>query len=93
MSNNHDRPIDQVSQGQRHPDRQFTYQIRIEGHLARQWERWFEEMNITLEENGETLLTGVIVDQAALHSLLRKIRDIGAPLISVLRLDDHQTDS
>ena len=92
MSNKHNHRIERAVDGQPNSDRQFIYQIRIEGHLDQQWARWFEEMDIALEENGETLLTGTVVDQAALHGLLRKIRDIGAPLVSVLRLDDSQTD-
>jgi hypothetical protein len=53
------------------------------GHLGRQWTDWFSGLAITLEDNGDTLLTGLIVDQAALHGLLRKVRDLGMPLISV----------
>jgi len=60
----------------------MIYQIRIKGHLGRQWTDWFEGLTITLEDNGDTLLTGPVVDQAALHSLLRKVRDLGMPLIS-----------
>ena len=63
------------------------YQIRLKGHLDDRWAAWFEDLTITLEENGETLLTGPVVDQAALHGLLRKVRDLGAPLLSVIRLD------
>jgi hypothetical protein len=59
------------------------YQIRIKGHLGSQWTEWFEGLTITLEENGDTLLTGPVVDQAALHGLLKKVRDLGMPLISV----------
>ena len=54
-----------------------VYQIRIKGHLGSQWTEWFEGLTITLEENGETLLTGPVVDQAALHGLLKKVRDLG----------------
>jgi hypothetical protein len=61
----------------------LAYQIRIEGHLGQQWTAWFGGLAITLENNGDTLLTGVVADQAALHGLLRKIRDVGLPLISV----------
>ena len=64
----------------------MIYQIRIKGHLGPQWSNWFGGMTITLEENGETLLTGP-VDQAALHGLLRKVRDLGMPLISAIRLN------
>jgi hypothetical protein len=61
------------------------YEIRIKGHLGRQWADWFEGLTITLETNGETLLSGSVIDQAALHSLLRKVRDLGMPLLSVNR--------
>ena len=61
----------------------MIYQIRIKGHLGRKWMDWFEDATITLEENGHTLLTCRVVDQAALHGLLKKVRDLGMPLISV----------
>jgi len=60
-----------------------AYQIRIKGHLGRQWTDWFGGLAITLEDNGDTLLTGSVIDQAALHGLLRKVRDLGMPLVSV----------
>jgi hypothetical protein len=63
-----------------------VYQIRIKGQLGRQWTDWFEGLTIMLDENGDTFLTGRVVDQAALHGLLRKVRDLGMPLISVVRL-------
>ena len=59
------------------------YEIRIKGHLDAQWMTWFDGLTITLEENGDTLLTGHVVDQAALHGLLKKVRDLGLPLVSV----------
>jgi hypothetical protein len=62
------------------------YQIRIKGHLDRRWTDWFEGLTITQEDNGDTLLTGPVVDQAALYGLLRKVRDLGMPLISAIRL-------
>ena len=63
------------------------YEIRIKGHLADRWAGWFEDLTITLEEDGHTLLTGSVVDQAALHGLLRKVRDLGVPLLSVNRVE------
>ena len=65
----------------------MVYQIRIKGHLGPRWTDWFEGMTITLEDNGDTLLTGPVVDQAALHGLLRKVRDLGMPLISAIRVE------
>ena len=64
-------------------DQPMVYQIRIKGHLGSQWTDWFEGLTITLEDNGDTLLTGPVVDQAALHGLLKKVRDLGMPLVSV----------
>ena len=59
------------------------YKIRIKGQLDSQWTDWFEGLTITLDENGDTLLSGPVIDQAALHGLLKKVRDLGIPLISV----------
>ena len=66
------------------------YQIRIEGHLGEHWLDVFDGLDITLTENGDTLLHGPVVDQAALHGLLRRIRDSGMTLVSVTRLSGHQ---
>jgi hypothetical protein len=63
-------------------DQPMVYQIRVKGHLGPQWTDWFGGLTITLEEGGDTLLTGAVVDQAALHGLLKKVRDLGMPLIS-----------
>jgi hypothetical protein len=80
-----------------HPDEDHhqpgSYEIRIQGHLDDQWADWFGGLRVTLEDNGDTLLTGPVVDQAALHGLLRKVRDLGMPLISVRGLEPGQTDA
>ena len=68
-------------------DEPMVYQIRVKGHLGPQWSEWFGGLSITLEENGDTLLTGPVADQAALHGLLRKLRDLGMPLISAIRVE------
>lgn len=61
----------------------MVYQIRIRGHLGHQWTEWFEGLTITLGDDGDTLLTGEVIDQAALHGLLKRVRDLGMPLLSV----------
>ena len=66
-----------------------TYRIRLKGHLAAHWAEWFSGMTITPLENGETLIEGPIVDQAALHGMLNHIRDLGLPLLGV---DRKETD-
>ena len=66
----------------------MIYQIRIKGHLGQQWTDWFGGLSITLQDNGETLLTGPVVDQAALHGLLKRVRDLGMPLLSVNPVSD-----
>jgi len=71
----------------------MIFQIRIKGHLGRQWADRFEELRITLEDDGSTLLTGPVVDQAALHGILRKIRDLGIPLLSVNSVGASPPDS
>ena len=63
------------------------YEIRIKGHLDNRWAAWFDGLTITREDNGETLLTGQVVNQAALHRLLRNVRDLGLPLLSVMQVD------
>lgn len=85
MSNN---PISQTD-----PNQPAAYQIRIKGHLGRQWTDWFEGLTITLEDNGDTLLTGPVPDQAALHGLLKKVRDLGTPLISVNQVKSASADT
>jgi len=68
------------------------YEIRIKGHLDDRWTDWFEGLTITLEEDGNTLLTGTVIDQAALHGLLKKVRDLGMPLVSVSPIEHGQPD-
>ena len=69
------------------------YEIRIKGHLDDRWAEWFEGLTITLEEDGNTLLTGTVIDQAALHGLLKKVRDLGMPLLSVNGVKPNQADA
>ena len=64
-------------------DPSTVYQIRIKGHLSQQWMSWFEGLTITREQDGNTLLAGAVIDQAALHGILKKVRDLGMPLLSV----------
>src|SRR5436309_1767997 len=75
------------------PSPPVTYQIRIKGHLGPQWTDWFGGLTITLEDNGDTFLTGTVVDQAALHGLLKKVRDLGMTLLSVNSVEPSQADA
>jgi hypothetical protein len=68
------------------------YEIRLKGHLNNRWADWFEGLTITLEEDGNTLLTGPVIDQAALHGVLKKVRDLGLPLVSVSPVEHCQAD-
>ncbi|MCA9981491.1 MAG: hypothetical protein KDD89_11670 [Anaerolineales bacterium] len=69
-------------------DHPSIYQIRLKGHLGPQWTAWFDGLQITLTEGGETILVGPVADQAALYGLLRKVRDLGLPLQAVIYLKD-----
>jgi hypothetical protein len=69
------------------------YEIRIKGHLDGKWAAWFGGLAITLDDNGDSLLTGQVVDQAALHGLLKKVRDLGMPLLSVNRIEPGPVDA
>jgi hypothetical protein len=71
----------------------LVYQIRIQGHLGREWTDWFEGLTIRQTDNGDTLLSGPVVDQAALHGLLRKVRDLGMPLLSVSCVEPGQAEA
>lgn len=75
-----------------HPDQANIYQIKIKGRLGSHWSDWFEGLAITPEEDGNTLLTGPVVDDAALHGLLKKVRDLGMPLLSVNCVESGQAD-
>jgi hypothetical protein len=74
------------------PNQPQVYKIRIKGHLDSQWTDWFEGLTVTLEEDGNTLLTGPLVDQAALHGVLKKVRDLGMPLVSVCPVQPGRAD-
>lgn len=82
MENSANRNVD--------PSQPTIYQIRIRGHLGDQWAEWFGGLTITQEAGGDTLLTGAVVDQSALHGLLKKVRDLGMPLVSVNCVDPGQ---
>lgn len=69
------------------------YEIRLQGHLEARWEQWFEGLTITLEENGSTLLSGPLADQAALHGILKKVRDVGLTLLSVNSVKPEGTET
>jgi hypothetical protein len=79
MSNTPDSTID--------PSQPMVYQIRIAGQLGSQWADWFEGLTITPDDNGDTLITGPVIDQAALHGLLKKVRDLGLPLLALQRVE------
>ena len=72
------------------PDGPAIYEIRLKGHLEARWADRFEDMTIVLADNGETHLSGPVIDQAALHGLLKKVRDIGMPLISISPVEPGQ---
>ena len=75
------------------PPQSNCYQIRFKGHLGDQWSGWFEGFEITLEDKGATRITGPIIDDAELHGVLKKIRDLGLPLLSVNRIEPARKDS
>jgi hypothetical protein len=69
------------------PHAPAQYELRIEGHLDEHWSTWFGELTLTREEDGTTTLRGLVIDQAELHGLLAKVRDLGTTLISVKTID------
>jgi len=74
-------------------DEPGLYEIRLKGHLDDRWAGWFEGLTIARVDNDDTLLTGPVVDQAALHGLLKKVRDLGLPLVSVSPVEPGQADA
>ena len=81
--------------GAQHDDPQQPgwYEIRLRGHLDARWAAWFDGMTLTREGDGTTCIHGPVADQAALHGLLRRVRDLGLPLLSVTRLEPGQADA
>jgi len=73
-------------------DEPSLYEIRIKGYLDNRWADWFDGLTITREDNGETRLIGPVTDQAALHGLLKKIRDLGLPLVAVIQVEPKPAD-
>ena len=68
------------------------YEIRLTGHLDPHWAPWFDGLNVVREGDGTTVISGRLVDQAALHGVLQRVRDLGLPLVSVIRIDPDQSD-
>ena len=68
------------------------YEIRLRGHLETRWAAWFDGMTLSHERDGSTVLSGRVVDQAALHGLLQKVRDTGLPLVSVTSVETHDSE-
>jgi len=82
-------PMSEMSPGGHHDP---GYEIRVKGHLDPRWAAWFDGMSLTNESDGVTVIHGPVADQAALHGLLRKVRDMGLPLISVTQVEPDQPD-
>ena len=68
------------------------YEIRLKGHLEPRWAVWFEALSLTQESDGTTVIRGLVIDQAALHGLLGKVRDLGLPLIALTQVDPKQME-
>ncbi len=83
--------MSEISTGPHHnPGR---YEIRLKGHLNSRWAAWFDGLSLTNESDGTTIIHGPVVDQAALHGLLQKVRDLGLPLISVTQVEPDQPNA
>src|SRR6187551_3087855 len=80
----------EISTGSHH--RAGRYEIRIKGHLHARWADWFDGLRLTNQSDGTTIIAGLVLDQAALHGLLQKVRDVGLPLVSVTSIDPDQPD-
>lgn len=78
-----------MSQVPGNPDQSTIYHIRLAGHLDPQWADWFDGLHVSLQPDGTTVLSGPVIDQAALHGLLKKVRDLGLPLISINQVETH----
>ncbi len=65
------------------------YEIRVKGHLDARWSAWFDGLSLTINSDGTTAISGPVADQAALHGLLQKLRDVGMPLISITQRTTH----
>jgi len=76
-----------------HHDRHGRYEIRVKGRLDSRWAAWFDGLTLTAGTDGTTVIEGPIVDQAALHGLLQKLRDVGLPLISVTQMKPGPSDA
>ncbi len=83
--------MNETSKSAGRPDEPGRYEIRLRGHLDESWGAWFGDLALILDANGDTRLTGPVLDQAALHGLLRKVRDFGLPLISVNRIQSDES--
>ena len=83
--------MSEVHASAHYPHKPGQYEIRVQGHLEKRWAEWFDGLTLTHASDGTTVIHGRVVDQAALHGLLRKVRDVGLPLISVVHVDpDHR---
>ena len=82
--------MNEASTGQHTPGR---YEIRVKGHLNSRWAAWFDGLSLSTESDGTTIIHAPVADQAALHGLLQKVRDVGLPLVSVTQLDSDQPDA